>query len=32
MSLTVPIYPEHNVDYLIECLDNLKAKNVLIEL
>ena len=32
VPLTVPIYPEHNEDYLRECLNNLKNKNVLIEL
>lgn len=25
-----PIYPEHNDDYLIECIENLKAKGVII--
>ena len=27
-----PIYPEHNDDYLQECLDNLKSKNIIIEI
>ena len=26
------IYPEHNDDYLQECLDNLKSKNIIIEI
>ncbi|BDD41231.1 hypothetical protein GUT184_14950 [Streptococcus ruminantium] len=26
--ITHPIYPEHNEEYLEECLDNLKAKNI----
>jgi uncharacterized protein (TIGR02328 family) len=26
-----PLYPEHNDDYLQECLDNLKSKNIIID-
>lgn len=29
--LTYPIYPEHNEHYLLECLDNLKKKGILID-
>ncbi|WP_449451515.1 TIGR02328 family protein [Streptococcus suis] len=27
-TLTHPIYPEHDQEYLDECLDNLKTKNI----
>lgn len=29
--LTYPIYPEHNADYLQECLDNLRQKGIQIQ-
>ena len=32
VPLTKPIYQEHDADYLIECLNNLKAKNIRIAL
>ena len=27
-ALTSPIYPEHNTEYLEECLENLREKNI----
>ena len=27
-----PVYKEHNEDYLIECIENLKGKNIFIRL
>lgn len=30
--MTKPIYSEHNNSYLFECLENLKEKNIIIQL
>ncbi|WP_413628230.1 TIGR02328 family protein [Fructilactobacillus vespulae] len=32
VALTKPIYPEHNAEYLKECLDNLAGKGIEIKL
>lgn len=31
VELESPIYPEHDDDYYIECIDNLKEKGIIIE-